>query len=63
MASKNLLFHLLDTQARDIRIESETEESKNIVYEPIHSNSDSEDEGGIEDADSNALMPANKWNS
>ena len=46
MTSKNLLFHLLDTQARDIRIESESAETKNIVYEPIDSNSDSEDEDG-----------------
>ena len=46
MASKTLLFHLLDTQARDIRIESETEDSKKIVYEPINPDSDSEDSEG-----------------
>ena len=46
MASKPLLFHLLDTQARDIRIESETEDSKKIVYEPINPDSDSEDSEG-----------------
>jgi len=46
MASKTLLFHLLDTQARDIRIESETEDSKKIVYEPINADSDSEDSEG-----------------
>ena len=46
MASKPLLFHLLDTQARDIRIESETEDTKKIVYEPINPDSDSEDSEG-----------------
>jgi len=46
MTSKPLLFHLLDTQARDIRIESETEDTKKIVYEPINADSDSEDSDG-----------------
>ena len=46
MTSKSLLFHLLDTQARDIRIESETEDTKKIVYEPINADSDSEDSDG-----------------
>ena len=41
MSDTDLVFHLLDIQARDIRIESEQEDVREIVYE---SNSDEEDD-------------------
>lgn len=39
--NRDLIFHLLDLQARDVRIESEHEDVREITYE---SNSDSEDD-------------------
>jgi len=38
---RDLIFHLLDIQARDMRVESEDEESRQIIYE---SPSDEDDE-------------------
>ena len=39
--NNDLIFHLLDLQARDIRIESEEDDVRECVYE---SNSDSSDD-------------------
>ena len=41
MSDTNLVFHLLDIQARDIRIESESEDVREVIYE---SNSDDDDD-------------------
>lgn len=41
MSDTNLVFHLLDIQARDIRIESESEDIREVIYE---SNSDDDDD-------------------
>jgi hypothetical protein len=38
---RDIVFHLLDIQARDMRIESEEEDVREIAYE---SNSDSDDD-------------------
>jgi hypothetical protein len=41
MSANDVVFHLLDIQARDMRIESEQEDVREIAYE---SNSESDDE-------------------
>ena len=41
MSDTDLVFHLLDIQARDIRIESEQEDVREVIYE---SNSDDDDD-------------------
>jgi DNA polymerase elongation subunit (family B) len=40
--SKTLTFHILDIQTRDQRVESETEEAKEVVYESGEEDSDDE---------------------
>ena len=41
ITSQDIVIHLLDIQARDMRIESEEEDTRKIAYE---SNSDSDDD-------------------
>ena len=42
VSSKNLIFHLLDIHSRDQRIERETEEVREVVYESGQEDSDEE---------------------
>ena len=42
MASTDLIFHILDIQTRDQRVEAETEESREVVYESADEEEDDE---------------------
>lgn len=42
MSSKDLIFHILDIQSRDQRVESETEHERAVVYESTDAESDEE---------------------
>lgn len=43
-ANRDLIFHLLDLQSRDVRIEAETEEVREIAYEAAESGDEDDDE-------------------
>lgn len=47
MSSKDLIFHILDIQSRDQRVESETEYERAVVYESTDAESDEEVHSGM----------------